>query len=434
MLLRILQVLGDAGFTRPAIVVGYGAEQIRQVVGDRYPLVVQEPQLGTGDAARIALEVLPAETKLLVLMHGDEPLLSPRVVDDMLALQRRTSSPVVLLTTLVEDTRGFGRLIRNKAGAAVALVQESEPIVEQQGSREVNLGAYVFDVAFLREALPALTAHPPKGEYFLTDVIGLAAARTERGEGTAVETIQIEGGTDVMGINDLAQLEDANRRIYRETNRRHMLSGVRIIDSASTFIDDEVEIGPDTVIQPFTLLQGATSIGRGCKIGPNAHLLDSTVGDDSRVVASTLEDSVVGAGVTVGPYSHLRAGARVEDGAEIGNYAEIKNSSIGRATRMHHVGYIGDAEVGANVNIGAGAITGNFDGHRKQRTVIEDNAFIGIDTMLRAPVRVGKGASTGAGSVVLHDVPPGTVVAGVPARGIRKRNVEENRDASEERT
>jgi bifunctional UDP-N-acetylglucosamine pyrophosphorylase/glucosamine-1-phosphate N-acetyltransferase len=434
MLLRVLRMLGEAGFSRPAIVVGYGADHIHEVVGEGYPLVVQEKQLGTGDAARLALEALPSGTRLLAVMHGDEPLLPPKVLEDMLMLQGRTSSPVVLLTTLVEETRGFGRVVRNEAGAAVALVQESELSEEQRRSREVNLGAYVFDAAFLRETLPRLAPHSPKGEYFLTDVIGVAANRAESGEGLPVETIQIEGGTDIMGINDLAQLEEAGRRIYRETNRRHMLSGVTIVDSASTFIDDEVEIGADTVIQPFTILQGSTSIGRRCRIGPNVQVHDSTIGDGSRILASTLEGSTVGAGVTVGPYSHLRAGARVEDGAEIGNYAEIKNSSIGRATRMHHVGYIGDAEVGADVNIGAGTITGNFDGHRKHRTVIEDNAFIGIDTMLRAPVRVGEGASTGAGSVVLHDVPPGAVVAGVPARAIRKRRAEEKADASEERT
>lgn len=434
MLLRVLRTLSDAGFGHPAIVVGDDEERIREVVGDSYALVRQNRQLGTGDAARAALEKLPSNARLVVLMHGDEPLIPSGAIEGMVALQLRTGSPVVLLTTLVEDKRGFGRLIRDDSGRPVALVQEAELTPDQRRSREVNLGAYVFDAAFLRETLPGLAPHAPKGELFLTDLIALAAARANEGRGPAVEAIQIEGGTDVMGINDLAQLEESSRRIYRETNRRHMLAGVRIVDSASAFIDDQVSVGPDTVIEPFTILRGSTSIGRGCVIGPNAHLLDTTVGDGSRVSASTLEGSYVGEGVRIGPYAHLRSGARVEDGAEIGNYAEIKNSSIGRDSRMHHVGYIGDADVGAGVNIGAGAITGNFDGRRKHRTVIEDNAFIGIDTLLRAPVRVGEGATTGAGSVVLHDVPPGSVVAGVPAKPIRERRGKEGPDLSEERT
>jgi bifunctional UDP-N-acetylglucosamine pyrophosphorylase/glucosamine-1-phosphate N-acetyltransferase len=234
-----------------------------------------------------------------------------------------------------------------------------------------------------------------------------------------VRAVVVAGGDDILGINDLIQLEAATRRVYTLTTRRLMENGVRIVDSATTFIADDVVIEPDTVIHPFTVITGPTRIGGRCEIGPGTTISASRIGEDCRIVSSTVEESVVEDEVTIGPYAHLRPGAAIGRGAHIGNYAEIKGSSLGPGTRMHHMSYIGDAQIGANVNIGAGTITCNFDGTAKHRTVVEDGAFIGSDTMLRAPVTIGRGAYTGAGSVVVRDVPPGTVVAGVPARKIR---------------
>lgn len=420
MLERVLRLLASVGFDRPTVLVGYRGDLVRACAGDRCLYVEQGEQLGTGHAARMSLESLPKETERLVLVHGDEPLLPPDALEEMMELQARSSAPVVLLTTRVKDTRGFGRVVRNDDGHPVALLQESDLSAEQLRLDEVNLGAYVFDVRFLWQALQQLKPHPPKDEYYLTDVVAIAAERASRGEGQPVEAVQIEGGAEFMGVNDLVQLEEASGILYRKTNRRHMLAGVTIVDGASTFIDEDVEIGPDTVVYPFTLLQGKTTIGAGCSIGPHAQLVDSHVGDGSKVLSSMLEEATVGKGVHVGPFAHLRPGADIRDAAEIGNYAEVKNSVIGPRTRMHHMSYLGDAQVGENVNIGAGTITANYDGRRKNRTVIEDDAFIGTDSMLRAPVRVGTGAITGAGSVVLKDVAPRTVVAGVPARVIRE--------------
>lgn len=415
MLMRVLDALREAGFADPVVLVGYGAEEIRRVVGERCQYVLQEEQLGTGHAARIALESLPASAKRALVVHGDEPLIAPEVYGQMLALQRDTGAAVVLLTTRVDDTRGFGRLIRNGAHQPVALVQEAELTPEQRDVDEINLGAYVFDVPFLRQHLPRLQPHLPKGEYYLTDVI---AAAVEEGR-PGVAAVTIPGGVEVLGINDLVQLEQATQALYRRTNRRLMESGVTIVDGASTFVDEEVRIEPDTVIYPFTLISGTTSIGRACQIGPGSRILSSQIGARCQIVSSTVEESTVEDDVTIGPYAHLRPGARVGSHAEIGNYAEIKKSTVGPGTRMHHFSYLGDAEVGADVNIGAGTITVNFDGVAKHRTVIEDGASIGSDTMLRAPVTVGKNAVTGTGSVVLEDVPAGNTVAGVPARVIR---------------
>jgi bifunctional UDP-N-acetylglucosamine pyrophosphorylase/glucosamine-1-phosphate N-acetyltransferase len=434
MLVRVLASLEKGGFPCPSVVVGYGAEQIEQIVGRRCRYIRQQEQLGTGHAARVALESLPGSVRRILLVHGDEPMIAADVYREMLDLQSQSGAPVILLTTHVEDTRGFGRVVR-EGDWPVALAQESE-LTEQQRRTldEVNLGAYVFDAAFLRRHLPDLQTHPPKGEYYLTDVVAMAHQ-----EGEQVAAITVPGGIEVMGINDLVQLEQSNRILYARTNRRLMESGVTIVDSACTYIDDDAVIEPDTIVHPFTVISGTCRIGRGCEIGPGSRILSSTIGERSQIVSSTLEESVVGDDVTIGPYAHLRPGAHVGDRAEIGNYAEIKRSTIGPGTRMHHVSYVGDAEIGTNVNVGAGTITVNYDGVAKHRTVVGDGAFLGSDTMLRAPLTVGEGAVTGAGAVVLRDVPPGTIVAGVPAREIGKaagskkeHGVAEPREVSEQ--
>jgi bifunctional UDP-N-acetylglucosamine pyrophosphorylase / glucosamine-1-phosphate N-acetyltransferase len=421
MLERVLRLLAGAGFDRPTVLVGYRGDLVRAAGGERCSYVDQGEIIGTGHAARVAIDALPPDTHRVLLIHGDEPLIPPEALREMLELQSRSGVPVVVLTTLVDDTRGFGRLVRDDDGVPEALRQEGELTPEQRVSlREVNLGAYVFDAPWLRAALTRLEPHPPKGEFYLTDVVAFAAEAARHGESAPPGAVVIPGGTDVMGVNDLVQLEEATRAAYRRTSRRHLLAGVRLVDAGSVYIGDDVRIAPGAVIHPFTLLEGDTTIGEFAEIGPHARLVDSHVGDGSRVIASTLEYARVGRRVTVGPYSHLRRGADVGDGVEIGNYAEIKGSTIGLGTKIHHMSYIGDAQIGANVNVGAGTVTANFDGRAKHRTVVEDEVHLGVDTMLRAPIRVGRGARTGAGAVVLHDVDPDDVVAGVPAKPLRR--------------
>jgi bifunctional UDP-N-acetylglucosamine pyrophosphorylase / glucosamine-1-phosphate N-acetyltransferase len=415
MLVRVLDSLGVAGFERPTVVVGYGADQIRETVGGRCHYVRQEHQGGTGDAARVGVAALPPATQRVVIVHGDEPVIPASTFDEMLALQADSGAPVVLLTTHADDARGFGRVVRDGNGP-VALVQEADLTSEQRSLTEVNLGAYVFDAAFLRETLPGLQPHSPKNELYLTDLIAAAVQRGDR-----VEALTVPGGMEVMGINDLVQLEETTRVIYRATNRRLMAAGVTIVDSASTFIDDDAVVAADTVIHPFTVVEGATRIGSGCRIGPGSHIISSTIADNCSVMSSTVRESELESEVMVGPYAHIRPGSRIGRGAQIGTHAEVKGSTIGAGSQMHHFGYVGDAEIGARVNIGAGVVTCNFDGRTKHRTYVGDGAFVGSDTMLRAPVRIGQGSYTGAGSVVTHDVAPGERVAGVPARPLPQR-------------
>lgn len=411
MLLRILETVARAGFAHPVIVVSPGKDEIGRVVGDRATYAVEEKPRGTGDAARVGLDALPPSVRDVLIVHGDEPLIQAETYREMLACRAETGAAVVLLTTHAQELRGFGRVIRRRDGRVSALLQEADLAPEQQAISEVNLGAYVISTAFLRAHLPGLRPHPPKGEYYLTDLIGEAVAAGER-----VEAITVPGGEAIMGINDLSHLEQATRAIYRAKALRLMADGVTILDSASTFVEDGVRIGAGTILSPFTIIEGETVIGENCMIGPSAHIVASRIGDRCRIHSSTVRDSSLADDVQVGPYAHLRGGAEIGAGCTIGTHAEIKGSRLGAGSKMHHFGYVGDAEIGANVNIGAGVVTCNFDGRIKHRTVVGDGAFLGSDTMLRAPVTIGENAATGAGSVVTHDVPANTTVAGVPAR------------------
>lgn len=416
MLERVLDTVSR--FDLPIVtVVGYGADLIRRQYGNRCDFAVQRSQLGTGDAARAGIEALPESVDRVLLVHGDEPLIEADTYQTMFDLQVETGARIVLLSAIVEDTRSFGRVKRDWRNQPTALVQESELGPEDTDLREVNLGAYVFDARFLREALPRLHPHPPKSEFYLTDLVAMAATEGHDAPGPGpVAAVTLDAGDECLGVNSLVHLEQASRVIYRRTNLRLMDNGVTIVDSASTFIDDAAWISPGTTIYPFTIIEGNTRIGSDCRIGPYAHIDSCRIGGHCTIQASFLEESRIENGVRIGPYAHLRPGTLIEEGAEIGNYAEIKASTVGPGAKMHHFGYVGDAEIGANVNIGAGVVTANYDGKRKHRTVVENDAFVGSGTMLRAPVRVGQGAYTGAGSVITHDVRARTVVMGVPAR------------------
>lgn len=430
MLERVLDTVSR--FEMPIVtVVGYGAELIQERYGARCSFALQRELRGTGDAARVGLESLPASIRRVLLIHGDEPLIELETYRAMLALQAETEARLVLLSALVENTRNFGRVKRDWRGRPIALVQEADLQPEDQHLREVNLGAYVFDAAFLRHAIVRLTPHPPNEELYLTDLVAMAAHEGQDMPGAGpVAAVTLEHGDESLGVNSLAHLEEASRVVYRRTNRRLMDNGVTILDGASTFIDDACWIAPGATIYPFTIIQGPTRIDADCRIGPYTHIEACRIGARCVVRASTLEHAEVESDVRIGPYAHLRPGARIHRGAEIGNYAEIKASTIGPGAKMHHFGYVGDADIGANVNIGAGVVTANFDGVAKHRTTIDDDAFVGSGTMLRAPVRLGRGAYTGAGSVVTRDVADGMVVLGVPARE-RPRRGDESRDEAE---
>lgn len=399
-------------------VVGRGAELVRTELGDCASLVEQHERLGTADAVRATRPFLEDGPPDVMVLYADTPLIRSSTLRALLDLHRQAGAAITLLTTMMLDPHGYGRIQRDSLGRMCGIIEQAAVAGVEGEIREINVGAYCFRSTWLWRHLSCVPLSE-KGEYYLTDLVAMAVEEYRSGDLSGaypIETICAADEVETMGINDRLQLAKAEQEMRRRINESLMLDGVTIVDPASTYVDAGVRIGRDTVLYPNTLVEGKTVVGEGCVIGPNSNLVDCTVGDGCRVWASIVEGSSLAAGVSVGPFSHLRPGAVAGEEVHIGNFAEIKSSSIGARTRVGHFGYIGDAEIGADVNVGAGTVTCNFDGRDKHQTVIEDGAFIGSDTMLVAPVRIGSQAKTGAGSVVTHDVADGAVVYGVPAR------------------
>jgi bifunctional UDP-N-acetylglucosamine pyrophosphorylase/glucosamine-1-phosphate N-acetyltransferase len=408
----------------PVLVVGHGAEAVREAAGENVTFVNQAQQLGTGHAVLQTRDLLQGQTALVLVSYADMPLLTTETLGRLVERQRNNPGPITMLALLQKDPRGFGRVVRDESGAVLEIVEEAVATPEQLAIRELNAGVYCFDAPWLWEHVDRIPLSLPKEEYYLTDLVGMAVD-----QGLKVEMVIADDAVEALGINTRVHLAEAERVLRRRINERWMLSGVTIVDPATTTIEPSVTIGRDTTVQPNTHLRGETVVGERCTIGPNAIIEDCTIGDRCVVLASVLEQAVMEDGSDVGPFSHLRQGARLCEGAHVGNFGELKKSTLGPGAKMGHFSYLGDAEVGAGANIGAGTITCNYDGERKHRTVIEEGAFVGSATMLVAPVRVGKGAKTGAGSVVTHDVPDDALAYGVPARVYDKGD--ENADDQE---
>jgi len=414
LILYSLQSSVGIGTEMPVVVIGHGSEQVRQVIGDKARFVLQEPQLGTGHAVRAAESLLAGKTDLVLVISADMPLMSGDTLRRMASIQQANPGPVTMLTILSDDSHGFGRVIRALDGSVREIVEEAQATPEQLAIRELNVGAYCFKASWLWDALKRIPLSP-KGEYYLTDTVGLAVA-----DGLAVQALALEDAGEALGINTRVHLAEAETILRQRINSKHMLAGVTLVDPPSTYIQAGVTIGKDTVVWPNTYLRGNTTIGEGCTIGPNTIVEDTHIGNDCTILASVLEGAEVEDHVGMGPFCHLRKGAHLAEDVHMGNFGEVKDSYLGPGTKMGHFSYIGNAHIGADVNIGAGTITCNFDGVNKNPTEIGDHAFIGSDTMLVAPVSIGEGARTGAGSVVTHDVPPLDVVVGVPARHLKK--------------
>jgi bifunctional UDP-N-acetylglucosamine pyrophosphorylase/glucosamine-1-phosphate N-acetyltransferase len=418
LLSHVLDAVRGAG-ARPVVVLSKESDPARAIVGDDAVVAMQDPPRGTGDAVRIALDAIPDGSGEAFIVYSDTPLLRASTLRALAELRAKRGAPLALLSGMVGTENAYGRVVRDANGDVARVVEVRLATAEERALPESNLGAYAVDLAWLRKAVPRLRANET-GEIFLTDLVALAAA-----DGARVAAHRTEDPDEGMGVNtrvELAAAEDVQRRRIRE---RHMLAGVTFHDPGSSLVDADVEIAPDVVIEHGTLLEGKTRIGTGTRIGPYAVVRDTTIGDRCRVEGSVLEGATLEDDVRIGPYSHLRPGAYLEKGVEMGNFGEVKNARLGKGTKMHHFSYIGDAQVGQRVNIGAGTITLNYDGVRKHRTEIGDDAFIGSDSLLRAPIRIGARSVTGAGSVVTKDVPDDMLAVGVPAR-IRKKT--ERRD------
>lgn len=425
MLDHVIAALSEAGVDRPVVVTGHGADAVEAALGPSATPVRQEPQLGTAHAVRIALDALPAGADEVLVTMGDVPLQPGDLYAALLAARRDASAAIALVAARVDDPTGYGRIVRGADGGAIAIVEERDADDVTRAICEINVGTYAFDAAWLREAIGRVDASA-SGEYYLTDLVALAVTA-----GRGVRVVGAREAEDAIGINDRVALAAAEERLRRRIAERHMRNGVTIVDPSTTRIDAAVEIGEDARIEPWTILEGATVIGPDAVIGPNAHVRDSRIGPRTRVWASVVEESSVADEVQIGPFAHLRPGADVGPRCRIGNFAEIKKSRLGAGTQQHHFSYLGDAEVGENVNVGAGSVTANFDGTAKHATVIGPGVKLGVDTMMVAPVTIGEGAITGAGAVVTRDVAPGKTVVGMPARPIEMRHRRRSADVAE---
>jgi bifunctional UDP-N-acetylglucosamine pyrophosphorylase/glucosamine-1-phosphate N-acetyltransferase len=414
MLSYALATVRRAGVTRPLLVVGRDGAAIRRAIGPAVEYVVQRRPQGTGHAVAQALPHLRGR-RLAYVTYADMPLVSAETLRALRAAMRDQAVAVALATGVASEDHHFGRILRDGAGRFQRIVEDRDATPEERTVREVNVGVYCFRVPALVRVLDQIRPNNRQREYYLPDAVNLLAA-----EGAGIMTVGVADPDEMIGINSREELAQADCAVRRRILARVMASGVTVIDPSTAFIDATVRLGRDTVVHPMTVITGATVVGEHCVIGPGARIQDSVIGARARIRDSSLEGARVGEGTVVGPYAHLRPGTVVGRNVEIGNYAEMKRVRVGDRTKVHHKSYLGDARIGADVNIGAGTITCNYGpDHRKRRTTIGDGAYIGSDSMLVAPVRIGRGAITGAGAVVTRDVPPRGVAVGVPARVIR---------------
>ena len=415
MLWHVLEALKQAADGIPVVVVGHGAEDVTKYLGDSAQTVLQEPQLGTGHAAMQAEPLLKGKTDYIIVTYADMPLLRGETFQRLVEKQRLNPGPLSLLTVIAEDPRGFGRIVRKPDGTVQAIVEEYVATPEQQKIKELNVGAYCFKADWFWGALHRIEKNPKKGEYYLTDIVEIAVK-----DNLPVQAVVHDDFSETIGINTRVHLSEAEAAMRQRINHEHMLNGVSMMDPASTYIEVGVKIGKDTTILPNTYLHGKTEIGEGNVIGPNAIIRDTKIGNGCKILASVLEGAVLEDDVDMGPFARLRKGAHLKSHVHMGNFGEVKDSTLHEGVKMGHFSYIGNADIGANTNIGAGTITCNYDGEKKHPTEIGEDAFIGSDTMLVAPVKLGARARTGAGAVVTKNVPEDTLVVGMPARAIRK--------------
>ena len=419
-------VLEAAAHVEPAhvvVVVGHGRDQVTAHLSEVAPwalTVVQEEQRGTGHAVRIALSEVRArgleiDDAPVVVLTGDTPLLTGLTLEGLLIEHAQTGAVATVLTASLSDPTGYGRVLRGGAGQVTGIVEHKDANAEQRAVTEINSGMYAFSASHLDAALARITTNNAQGEEYLTDVLGFL-----EGDGETISASMCADSSEILGVNDRFQLSQAAGIMRDRINAEWMRSGVSILDSATTWLDVDVEIEPDAVILPSTTLRGPTSIASGARIGPGTTLASCEVGEGASVIHTWAELAVIGAGASVGPFTYLRPGAVLGAGAKAGAYVEIKNSTIGDGAKVPHLSYVGDAEVGAGSNIGAATVFVNYDGVEKHRTVVGEQVRIGSDSMLVAPVTIGDGAYTAAGSVITDDVPPGAMAVG----RAKQRNVE----------
>lgn len=400
MLRYVMDAAVKAGSDPILIVVGFEGRQVVEAIGPGEKYIWQHEQLGTGHAVMAAKEELSRLSGDLLVLYGDTPLLREETLKELVELKRAHNACAAVLTTRMSNPAGYGRIIRDGSDRISAIVEDKDATPEQQAIKEVNTGVYCFDVQMLLAALDRITPHNAQGEYYLTDVFKVMVGQRQK-----IVGLMTPDAEEVMGPNDRVQLAQTERFLKLSINREWMRRGVTIEDPHYTYIGPEVTIGGDTVILPGTMILGKTVIGEGCRIGPHTRILDSTIGDGTIVQFSQVIEATLGPGNNVGPFAYLRPGTSSAARVKIGDFVEVKNSVIGEGSKVPHLTYLGDAQVGMDVNIGAGTITCNYDGVSKHHTVIGDGAFIGSNANLVAPVTIGAGATVAAGSTITKEVP-----------------------------
>ncbi len=409
---HVANVVSQIGSSKNIIVIGYGADQVREKLEGSFKFVTQKEQLGTGHAVMQAKKEVIGKIDVVVVISGDTPLLTEKTLERLYKYHSISGAVATVLSTNMPDPTNYGRIIRNSENKIVKIVEEKDASFEEKKITEINTGVYCFNSKKLFEALAAVVPKNNQSEYYLTDVIEILLNKHLK-----VEVVVTDDYLEVMGINNRVQLAEAEAILRKRISQKQMLAGVTIVNPDATYIDASVKIGIDSIIYPSCYLEGKTEIGEGCIIGPDCSLKDTVVGNKTTIIRSTAVEAVIGDDCKIGPYSYLRPGTCLGASVKIGDFVEIKKSTIGTGSKIPHLSYIGDCEMGEHVNVGAGTITCNYDGKNKFKTILEDGSFIGSNANLVAPIKIGKNAFVAAGSTITKGVPAETLAI---ERGIQK--------------
>lgn len=419
MILHLLDAQKAAGIQRRIVVIGSLGEQVQAALQNEVEFVWQNEQLGTGHAVMQATPLLEGQEGITLVCNGDTPLISAETISNMIQLHKEKNAALTVLTGIVENPFGYGRIIRTEDGSVLKIVEEKDASDEIKSIREINSGTYCFDTKSLSEALTHISNDNSQGEYYITDCLELI-----RRKGKQVEAYAAPNANEILNINDRVQLAAVEKIMQNVILEKHMRAGVTILDPANTYIEADVQIGPDTVILQGSILSGNTVVGTDCRIGPNSEIKGCTIEDGSVITQSVALESLIGAESTIGPFAYIRPGTKLDRKVKIGDFVEVKNSTIGEGTKVPHLSYIGDADIGSGTNIGCGTITVNYDGVIKHRTVVGNNNFIGCNSNLVAPVTLGDNVYVAAGSTITNNVPDGALAIARQKQSVKEGYVE----------